>query len=139
MKRIAVVGAAILEGGRCFVAQRPPGGAMGHRWEFPGGKVERGEDPRVALVRELHEELSVDVEVGDHLGRGIAVHGDGDRRFEIQLDVYRATLIGRRRPVLREHLLARWCTAAELAEVDWAAADVPVVPAVAAVLTREAP
>jgi 8-oxo-dGTP diphosphatase len=49
---------------RVLISQRPPGGALGDKWEFPGGKMEAGESPTGALVRELREELGVTVEVG---------------------------------------------------------------------------
>ncbi|CAN5348522.1 (deoxy)nucleoside triphosphate pyrophosphohydrolase [soil metagenome] len=61
-----VVVAAIIarEDGTILIAQRPPGGNLAGFWEYPGGKVEPGEDPRDALVRECQEELGCDVEVG---------------------------------------------------------------------------
>ncbi|MFZ1412925.1 MAG: NUDIX domain-containing protein [Micropruina sp.] len=62
-KRIAVVGAVIVEGGRMYCTQRGPGSLEGY-WEFPGGKLEPGEAPREALVREIREELGCRVEVG---------------------------------------------------------------------------
>jgi len=59
---ILVVACALVDGdGRVLVAERPPGKAMAGLWEFPGGKVERGETPEAALIRELKEELSIDV------------------------------------------------------------------------------
>lgn len=67
---VHVVGAAIVSGGRCFVAQRGEEMALPFQWEFPGGKVEDGEDPEEALAREIAEELSLEIEVGDYLGCG---------------------------------------------------------------------
>lgn len=59
---ILVVACALVDGdGRVLVAERPPGKTMAGLWEFPGGKVERGETPEAALIRELKEELSIDV------------------------------------------------------------------------------
>lgn len=54
-----VAGALFDEGGRVLIAQRPPGKHLAGGWEFPGGKVEPGETPRNALMRELHEELGI--------------------------------------------------------------------------------
>lgn len=94
------------------------------RWEFPGGKVEPGEDPREALRREIQEELHLEIEVGALLGHGESVVGG--RR--IALDVYAATLLaGEVRLV--EHQDWGWFTAAEIDGLDWAEADRPVLPA----------
>lgn len=63
---LRIVSAAIIrEGGRYLIAQRPAGDAYEGLWEFPGGKVKVGEDPRAALRRECQEELGCTVEVGD--------------------------------------------------------------------------
>jgi 8-oxo-dGTP diphosphatase len=57
-----VVAVALIDpDGRVLIAQRPPGKAMAGLWEFPGGKIEPGETPEMALIRELHEELSITV------------------------------------------------------------------------------
>lgn len=58
-KRIRVVAAVVHDGDRLLMTQRPPGGPLGLKWEFPGGKLEPGESPEAALVREVHEELGV--------------------------------------------------------------------------------
>jgi len=64
MKTVLVAAALIIERGRILVTQRKKGASYGLLWEFPGGKVEEGEDPREALRRELKEELDVEAEVG---------------------------------------------------------------------------
>lgn len=62
LKTILVVAVALIDGdGRVLIAQRPPGKHLEGLWEFPGGKVEANERPEAALVRELHEELGIDV------------------------------------------------------------------------------
>lgn len=60
-----VAAAVLVEGGRVLLTQRKAGAHLAGKWEFPGGKVEPGEDPRAALRRELAEELGIDAEVGE--------------------------------------------------------------------------
>jgi 8-oxo-dGTP diphosphatase len=124
-----VVGAVLLRGGRCLVARRRPGGSAGGRWEFPGGKVEEGETPELALERELGEELGVSARIGTFAGRGQASRPGRT----IALDVYFAELVFGE-PVAHDHEELRWVSAAELDELAWAEADVPVLPAVRAAL-----
>ncbi len=101
------------------------------KWEFPGGKVEPGESFGEALVREIAEELGIEIAVGHHLGRGEA----RTLHYAIVLDVYSATLTtGTPRPT--EHAELRWLGADELSNLDWAEADIPVLPKVAAWLRR---
>lgn len=117
-----MVGAAILQGETCLVAQRGADMSTPLKWEFPGGKLEPGEDPRQALVREIREELALEIEVGDWLGRGESVAGP--RRIE--LDVFTAAVVsGEVR--LAEHRDFGWFRAHEIDALDWAAADVPVL------------
>ncbi len=67
-REIDVVCGVILDGeGRCLACRRPEGKHLGGLWEFPGGKVDAGEMPDAALVRELEEELGIRVEVGERL------------------------------------------------------------------------
>lgn len=128
---VHVVGAAIFDAaGRCLAARRAPHVASAGYWEFPGGKVEPGEDPRRALEREIAEELSLEIAAHDFLGRGEARLAGGRH---IVLDVYLARLAGSRtEPSLTDHDAIRWLThPAELAQLTWAAADLPILPALA--------
>lgn len=128
-----MVGAAILDerpglAARCLAAQR--GAAMTEplQWEFPGGKVESGEAPREALVREIREELALEIEVGEILGRGSVVRGTGHGARRIVLDVYIARIrSGTVR--LAEHRAWRWLEADAVPGLDWAEADIPVLAA----------
>ena len=130
---LSVVGAALIRDGRVLVAQRGNGMALPGKWEFPGGKVEPGETPEDCLARELHEELEIQVAVGRHLGRGTADHGN----TTIQLDVYACRLL-QGEPAPHEHSQVRWLLPAELDALDWAEADIPVLPAVVAALSHGA-
>jgi len=65
MRTVLVAAAVIVEDTRVLLTQRKPGTHLAGAWEFPGGKVEPGEDPRAALVRELDEELGIEVSVGE--------------------------------------------------------------------------
>ncbi len=129
--RVRVVGAAIVRDGRCLVAQRSARMSAPHAWEFPGGKIEPGESPEHALARELAEELGVVVEVGALIGVGVGSAGERS----IELSVYWARL-SRGEPRAREHQAVRWLQAEQLADLAWAEADRPIVPLVAAGLSR---
>ena len=76
-ERIRVAAAVVWNGASVLLTQRPPGGTFGLQWEFPGGKLEPGESPELAVVRELREELGVRARVGDrlHVARHEYPHG----------------------------------------------------------------
>jgi 8-oxo-dGTP diphosphatase len=125
-----VVGAVILDGDHVLAAQRDRPRALAGKWEFPGGKVERGEDERAALVRECREELAVDVEVGDRLGPDLILASGWVLRL------YLATLAGGATPAAGEHRALRWVRADEIGDVDWLASDRVVLPALRRLLSR---
>jgi 8-oxo-dGTP diphosphatase len=100
-------------------------------WEFPGGKVEPGEDPRAALARELHEELGIEVYVGELAGTGRAESGGRT----IVLDVYFAEL-GHGEPHPHEHAAVKWLGPEELPDLGWAEPDVPIVQDVVSELVK---
>lgn len=66
---LAVVAGLLERDGRVLICRRRPGGRHPLKWEFPGGKVEPGEDPRAALARELKEELAIEADIGEELMR----------------------------------------------------------------------
>ena len=109
-------------GGRVLACRRGPGMALAGCWEFPGGKREPGEDAPAALVRELREELGIEVVAGDALTE--VEHDYGT--FAIRLWPFRCR-VQTGVPVAREHDALRWLGADEITQVPWAAADVPVV------------
>lgn len=115
---LAVVAAAIVRGPFCLVAQRQFTDSLPGRWEFPGGKIERGESPEQALHREILEELGTTIRLERYLGRGTARAG---KRI-ILLDVYLAGLTGPE-PQALEHRAVRWVDQHELLQMKLAEAD----------------
>jgi 8-oxo-dGTP diphosphatase len=132
---VQVVGAALVDGDRVLVAQRS-GGPYDGCWEFPGGKVERGEDDLAALVREIREELGVDVVPQAFVGEVVldGVVGSGEPGVST-LRVWWAR-IASGEPQAREHAALRWVRGDELDALDWIPADRPLIPAVQTLLTR---
>jgi 8-oxo-dGTP diphosphatase len=119
---VHVVAGALFDGQQVLIAQRPPGKHMAGGWEFPGGKVADGEAPYAALVRELREELHVEVEAAVPV---IAyVHDYGDRR--ILLDLWRVTRY-RGTPVSGEGQPIRWVQLRDLETAGLLAADAPMI------------
>lgn len=126
-ERIVVVGAAVLHDGRLLAARRSAPAELAGRWELPGGKVEPGEGPEQALVRELREELGVESEAVRR------VPGEFPLRTPYVLQVWTARLLaGSSAPeALQDHDELRWLAPDELWDVDWLDQDVPAVLAVA--------
>ncbi|WP_432167379.1 (deoxy)nucleoside triphosphate pyrophosphohydrolase [Streptomyces sp. bgisy031] len=121
-----VVAAALHEGGRLLAARRSAPPELAGRWELPGGKVEPGEDPQRALVRELREELGIGAELV------APVPGEWPLKPGHVLRVWIARLLsGRPRP-LEDHDELRWLGPDEVWSVDWLDQDVPAVKAVLA-------
>jgi 8-oxo-dGTP diphosphatase len=115
-----VVAAAIVRDGRVLAGRRRAGPYAG-QYEFPGGKVEPGEDDLMALVRECREELGVEVAVAERIG--------ADTAIEVGLlRLYAATMRGD--PQTRAHDDLRWCGAADIDALPWIDADRPLVAAV---------
>ncbi len=121
-KHVEVVGAVIVRDGRVLCAQRGSGTALAGKWEFPGGKVEPGEHPRDALVRELTEELLCDVAVGDCLTTTIHEYSFAT----ISLTTFMCELVAGE-PELTEHEDVVWLAPSDLHTLDWAPADLPAV------------
>lgn len=119
---ISVVGAVIQRGDSVLLAQRRLGCAEALKWEFPGGKQTASETPREALERELREELGIDTQIGDLFQ--VVLHEYGDRT--VHLVVFRASILGGEpRPV--DCFAVRWVPIRALRDVDFSAADLPVV------------
>ncbi|MBQ9060130.1 MAG: (deoxy)nucleoside triphosphate pyrophosphohydrolase [Firmicutes bacterium] len=121
MKTLNVVAAILFDRGRVFATQRGYGDFK-DGWEFPGGKIEPGERPQEALVREIREELGVEIEVGRLLHTVDCDYPD----FHLHMQCYVCTILFGQLQ-LREHEAARWLGPSELWSVDWLPADVEVV------------
>jgi 8-oxo-dGTP diphosphatase len=133
---VQVVGAALVDGDRVLVAQRS-GGPYDGCWEFPGGKVEPGEEELAALVREIGEELGVAVVPQAFLGE-VVLDGvvAGGLPGASTLRVWSARVETGSEVTAHEHSELRWLTADELESLDWIPADRPLLPGVRALLGR---
>lgn len=113
--------------GRVLLAQRPEGKAMAGLWEFPGGKVEAGETPEAALIRELHEELGIDTWASCLAPLTFASHGYDD--FHLLMPVF---ICRKWKGIVtaREGQDLAWVTPARLRDYPMPAADLPLVPVI---------
>ena len=121
---VTVVCAIIIRNDTLLCAQRSEYMALPLKWEFPGGKLEDGEAPEEALKREIMEELSIDITVRQELSVSEYTYENGRT---IRLLPYLATMAIDLEPMANEHAELRWVKAADLLDLDWAAADVPIV------------
>ena len=121
MKTIEVVAAVIVKDGRIFATQRGYGDFKDF-WEFPGGKIEKGESPEDALVREIKEELDADISVDSFL-QTVEYNYP---KFHLILHCFLCSLKNDTLHLL-EHESARWLSANELDSVNWLPADLSIV------------
>ena len=128
MKTIEVTAAIIIKDGKVFATQRGYGDWKGW-WEFPGGKMESGETPKEALIREIHEELDAEIEIGELLD---TVEWDYPA-FHLTMHCFLCTLISESMH-LNEHEDAAWLSAETLYSVKWLPADEGLIPQIASVL-----
>ena len=122
MKTIKVVAAIITKDGKIFATQRGYGDFK-DGWEFPGGKVEPGESPEDAIVREIKEELGADIKVTDFL---TTVEHDYPT-FHLSMDCFWAELKEGSSMTLLEHEAAKWLKPKELDSVKWLPADEEII------------
>ncbi|MGD6867525.1 MULTISPECIES: (deoxy)nucleoside triphosphate pyrophosphohydrolase [Bacillus cereus group] len=122
-RRISVVGAVIFnENNEVLCALRSPTMTLPNYWEFPGGKIKKGEEPQVALVREIKEELGCAITVDEKVE-------EIEYEYEtiiVHLTTYKAQII-EGIPKALEHTELRWVSVKDLNNLNWAPADIPTV------------
>lgn len=118
MKSIEVAAAIIKEQNKIFATQRGYGDQKGG-WEFPGGKVEAGETPQEALIREIKEELDTEIEVGGGLIDTVEYDYP---KFHLTMHCFFCS-VKQGNLVLKEHEAAKWLTLETLDTVEWLPAD----------------
>ena len=121
MKTIRVVAAVIKKENKIFCTQRGYGDFKGG-WEFPGGKIEEGESPQEALVREIKEELDADIKVGDLIK---TVEYDYPT-FHLSMDCFWCELVSGEIE-LKEHEDAKWLDKSNIDSVNWLPADLDLI------------
>jgi 8-oxo-dGTP diphosphatase len=124
MKRIEVVAGVIFCEGQVLCVQRPKNKHqyISEKFEFPGGKIEEGETKEEALHRELLEELSISTKIKSHYLTVEHQYPD----FELTMHSFWCE-VESKELTLHEHIDKKWLTINELTNLDWAAADIPIV------------
>lgn len=126
MKTVLVSAVALVDvDGRVLIAQRPEGKSMAGLWEFPGGKVEPGETPEAALIRELQEELGIDTWQSCLAPLTFASHSYDDFHLLMPLFVCRKW---KGVPRSRENQAFKWVRAHDLKNYPMPSADIPLIP-----------
>ncbi|MCT4683308.1 MAG: 8-oxo-dGTP diphosphatase MutT [Roseicyclus sp.] len=126
MKTVLVSAVALIDGeGRVLLAQRPEGKSMAGLWEFPGGKVEPGETPEAALVRELHEELGIETWDSCLAPLTFASHSYDD--FHLLMPLF-ACRKWNGIPQAQEGQTLAWARKTELRDYPMPPADIPLIP-----------
>lgn len=125
MKLVLVAAVALIDAdGRILMAQRPAGKSMAGLWEFPGGKIEAGETPEAALIRELHEELGINTWSSCLAPLTFASHAYDD--FHLLMPVF-ACRRWDGHPMPREGQALKWVRINEMRDLPMPPADVPLV------------
>lgn len=121
MKSIKVVAAVIKDGDRIFATQRGYG-EFKDGWEFPGGKIEKRETPKEALIREIKEELDTEISVEEYID---TIEYDYPS-FHLSMDCFLCS-VKKGKLTLKEHEAARWLDMKSIDSVEWLPADVTLI------------
>lgn len=122
-KQIKVVGAVIRNNqNQILCALRSANMSLPNLWEFPGGKIEKNEQPEDALIREIDEELGCKINVGELIEEVFYEYPE----IVVQLLTYEAKIISGK-PVAKEHAILEWIEPSNLQKLEWAPADLPTV------------
>jgi len=123
-KPIQVVAAVIIRDDKTLCVQRGKHirDYVSLKWEFPGGKIEPGENREQALLREILEELDVEIENLEYFMTVEHTYPD----FHLVMRAYTCSIL-KGEPVLKEHVALQWLPVEELDQLNWAAADIPIV------------
>lgn len=124
---IKVAAGIIKKNGKYLAARRGAGKHMAGKWEFPGGKIEPGETPEQCLIRELKEEFSIEVAVGEHVGNSVYDYGS-------KVICLMGYLVSHVQGAfsLQDHDQILWLTVDEMLNYDFAPADIPLIEALKA-------
>ena len=124
MKKVEVVAAVIKFKNKFFCVQRGEHkyDQLSYKFEFPGGKLENNETPKEALIREIREELDYSIKVGKQL----VIVNHQYPHFQLRMSAYLCHASDTNF-VLKEHVQHKWIERKQLMELDWAAADIPIV------------
>ena len=113
--------------GKIFVAKRKSVGDMGGKWEFPGGKIENGEAPELAIKREMQEEFGVNVSVGEKIGTASFIHSG--KNCTVDAYVVQFEQDGMSKPfILTEHTEYKWVNPLDIAKLDFVDSDLKLYP-----------
>lgn len=121
-KHVQVACAIIERNGLVLATQRSAVMSLPLKWEFPGGKIDPGETAEECLLRELVEEMSLRIAVGQRLPEHTHAYPD----FTVTLHPFVCTIVAGE-PLLHEHAALTWLAPGELLTLDWAEADLPVI------------
>lgn len=122
-KNIEVCAAVIKKEDRYFAVQRGPNGEVGNKWEFPGGKLEQSESQEAALIREIKEELGVELKIKSFM---LTIHHEY-KTFNLTMHAFLCEIVKGNITLLEDQGNFKWLTPKEMLDYDFAAADIAII------------